>query len=99
MINIKNIWDNTTLSKRIISWILNADIILNNADNIFKNNFLESIIIQINHLKKNIKFQNDYPKKIEMISAILLSGLVFKEYSDNFNLGIKELKKINRKFF
>ena len=95
----KNIWDNTTLSKRIISWILNADIILNNADNIFKDNFLESIIIQINHLKKNIKFQNDYPKKIEMISAILLSGLVFKEYSNNFDLGIRELKKLIENFF
>ena len=43
--------------------------------------------MQINHLKKNIKFQNNYSKKIEIISAILLSGLVFKEYSDNFDLG------------
>ncbi len=95
----KIIWDNTVLSKRIISWILNADIILNNADNIFKDNFLQSILIQINHLKKNIKFQNDYPKKIEMISAILLSGLVFKEYSDNLDFGLKELKKLIENFF
>ena len=32
----KGIWENPVISKRIISWILNADIILNNADNIFK---------------------------------------------------------------
>ena len=95
----KIIWDNDVLSKRIISWILNADIILNNTDNTFKDNFLQSIIIQINHLKKNIKFQNDYSKKIEIISAILLSGLVFKEYSNNLDLGFKELKKIIENFF
>ena len=88
----KIIWDNTVLSRRIISWILNAEIILKNADNVFKNDFLLSIIKQINHLKKNIKFQNNYSKKIEMISAILLSGLVFKEYSENFDLGLKELE-------
>jgi len=95
----KIIWDNTVLSKRIISWILNADIILNNADNVFKDNFLQSIVMQINHLKKNIKFQNDYSKKIEIISAILLSGLVFKEYSNNFDLGLKELKRLTENFF
>ncbi len=95
----KIIWDSTVLSRRIISWILNADIILNNADNVFKKDFLQSIIMQINHLKKNIKFQNNYSKKIEIISAILLSGLVFKEYSDNFDLGIKELEKLVENFF
>ena len=95
----KIIWDSTVLSKRIISWILNADIILSNADNTFKDNFLQSIIMQINHLKKNIKFQNNYSKKIEIISAILLSGLVFKEYTDNFDSGLKELEKVVENFF
>ena len=28
-------------------------------------------------------------KKIEIISAIILSGLVFKEYNSNFEIGIK----------
>ena len=32
-------WENTLISKRIISWILNADIILNNANATFKNHF------------------------------------------------------------
>ena len=45
-------WKNTILSKRIISWILNADIILNNSEKNFKEKFFQSIIIQINHLKK-----------------------------------------------
>ena len=41
----KIIWDSTVISKRIISWILNAEIILNNTDNFFKNNFLKFIKI------------------------------------------------------
>ena len=47
------IWENSVLSKRVISWILNADIILNNGLFEFKRNFLTSIVKQTNHLKKN----------------------------------------------
>ena len=53
----KDIWETSVLSKRIISWILNVDIILNNSSFNFKKNFLDSIIFQANHLKKNIKFK------------------------------------------
>ena len=45
-------WNQLQISKRILAWILNADIILNNADKFFKESFFNSIIIQINHLKK-----------------------------------------------
>ena len=48
----KKIWDSSVLSKRIISWILNVDIILNNGLFEFKKKFLDSIISQSNHLKK-----------------------------------------------
>jgi len=96
----KNIvWDSSVISKRIVSWILNADIILNNTDSSFKEDFFKSIILQTNHLKKNIKFENDNCKKIEIISSILLTGLVFKDYSENYELGIKDLEKIIEIFF
>ena len=49
----KKIWETSTLSTRIISWILNIDIILNNSTFDFKKNFLNCIISQTNHLKKN----------------------------------------------
>ena len=87
-----NIWETSTISARIISWILNIDIILHNANFEFKRNLLNSIISQTNHLKKNIKFEKDYLKKIEIFTALILSGLVFKEYEDNYNSGIKELE-------
>ena len=95
----KIIWGNSTVSKRIISWILNSDIILNKTDDIFKNDFFKSIVTQVNHLKKNIKYEKDYSKKIEILTAIMLVGLVFIEYEDNFNFGVKELKKIVDSFF
>ena len=95
----KNIWENSVLSKRIISWLLNVDIILNKGTFDFKKNFLNSIVSQTNHLKKNIKFEKDYSKRLEILTALLLSGLVFKEYEDNYNISIKELEKLVKNFF
>jgi uncharacterized heparinase superfamily protein len=89
----KVVWENSILSKRIISWILNSDIILNYTNEIFKKDFFQSIILQVNHLKKNTSFENDHEIKIEIICAILLSGLVFKEYKTNYDHAIKDLEK------
>ena len=95
----KKIWETSTLSSRITSWILNIDIILDNANFEFKRNFLRSIVSQCNHLKKNIKFEKDYSKKVKILIALILSGLIFKEYEDNFKLGIKELENFVKDFF
>ena len=95
----RNIWESSILSKRVISWILNVDIILNNSSFDFKQNFLNSIIAQTNHLKKNIKFETDYSKRVEILAAISLSGLVFKEYFQNYDIGIKELEKLVKNYF
>ena len=95
----KNIWETSTLSARIISWILNIDIILNNSTFDFKKNFLNSIVTQSNHLKKNIRFEKNFLKKIEILTAIILSGLVFKEYEENFQIGVKELETLVKNVF
>ena len=95
----KKIWETSILSSRIISWILNIDIILDNANFDFRRNFLSNIIAQCNHLKKNIKFEKNYLKKIEISAALILSGLIFKEYEDNYKLGVKELEDFVKDFF
>ena len=95
----KNIWETSTLSARVISWILNVNIILNNSTFDFRKNFLNCIVSQTNHLKKNIKFEKDLSKKIEILTAIILTGLVFKEYKENFDIGIKELESLVKNFF
>ena len=95
----KKTWETSTLSTRIISWILNVDIILNNSTFDFRRNFLNCIISQTNHLRRNIRFESDTKKKIEILTAIILTGLVFKEYEENFNIGIKELETLIKDFF
>ncbi len=95
----QGIWETSTLSARVISWILNIDIILNNSTFDFRKSFLNCIISQANHLKKNIKFEKNFNNKIEILTAIILTGLVFKEYEENFNTGIKELESLVKVFF
>lgn len=92
-------WDTSILSERVISWILNVDIILSNSTFDFRRNFFNCIISQSNHLKKNIKFEKDFAKKTKILTAIILTGLVFKEYEENFSVGIRELEKIVKDFF
>ena len=93
------VWETSIISKRIMSWILNADIILKNSNFAFKRNFIESIIIQTNHLRKNFKYEIDHQKKIEVITTLILSGLVFKEYEENYEYSLNELEKIIATFF
>ena len=93
------LWESSVTSKRIISWIFNANIILNSSNFVFKNEFLKSLIIQINHLKKNFKFEKDEVKKIEILASIYLSGLVFKDYEVNIEFSLRELEKIIKEFF
>ena len=95
----QKIWETSTLSARIISWILNIDIILNNSTFDFRKNFLDCIISQTNHLKKNIRFENNLNKKLEILTAITLTGLVFKEYEQNYDIGIKGLETLVKVFF
>ena len=95
----KKVWENSLVSKRTISWILNVDIILDNSTFEFKKKFLNSIIVQTNHLKRNIKFEKNHLKKIQILTSLILSGLVFKEYLDNYQIGIKELEKLIKNTF
>ena len=95
----KDLWRNNIISLRVISWISNADIILNNDNKEFDKSFYNSLIRQTNFIKKNLQNISDDSKKISSISAIILSGLVFREYYNNYKLGLKELKKIIDSFF
>ena len=95
----RKIWETSTLSSRVISWILNVDIIINNGTFEFKKKFFHNIILQCNHLKKNLRFENNSIKKIEVITALILSGIIFKEYDENFKIGLKALEKFVKSNF
>ena len=90
----KDVWNENLISKRIIAWISNAEIILNSTEKEFKERFFASLIKQINFVKKNLKIDS-----VSSISAIVLSGLVFKEYYNNYSAGLKELKKTIEVYF
>ncbi len=95
----KDIWQENMVPKRIIAWLSNSDIILSNTKKDFEKIFLNCLIRQINFLKKNVKTNIYETNKISSLSAIILSGLVFKEYYANYTYGLKELKKIIEDFF
>ena len=46
-----------------------------------------------------MKFESNLSKKLEILTAISLTGLVFKEYEENYNLGIKEIENLVKIFF
>ena len=79
--------------------MLNIDTIINNGTFEFKKIFFQNIIIQCNHLKKNFKYEKNPTKRLEVLTALILSGIIFKEYEDNFNIGIRELEKFINSHF
>ena len=95
----KTVWETSTLSTRVISWLLNIDIIISNGTFEFKKDFFQSIILQCNHLKKNIRFEKDPLKKVEILTALILSGIVFKEYENNYSSSIKDLEKFVKSYY
>ena len=90
----KDIWNENIVGKRIIAWISNGEMILSNKRKDFENIFFQSLIKQVNFIKKNLKTHSQDSTRISSISAIILSGLVFKEYFNNYSLGLKELKRV-----
>jgi uncharacterized heparinase superfamily protein len=94
-----NSWRMEVTAKRIIAWTSNTDITLENSDKVYKDKFFLSIIKQSNFLLKNLNNLFYNPSKIICCSAIILSGMIFKENEMNYKIGIKELEKIIKKYF
>ena len=92
-------WKMEITGKRIIAWASNTDIILQDSDKTYKVNFFTSLIKQSNFLLKNLANLTYGPTKIICCSAIILSGMIFKENDLNYKIGIKELEKIINIYF
>ncbi len=94
-----NTWQMETTAKRIIAWSSNTDLTLENSNKIYKENFFLSLVKQSNFLLKNISNLSSNSSKIICCSAIILSGIIFKENDSNYKTGIKELEKIVNNYF
>ena len=92
-------WNVNTTSKRIIAWSSNLDITLNEANEEYRNKFFLSIVKQSNFLLKNIKNLPLDSSRIACCSAIILSGLIFKENFLNLKYGLRTLEKIVSNYF
>ena len=87
-------WGMEITAKRIIAWTSNTDIVLHESDNMYKQKIFISLIKQSNFLLRNIKYQPYDTSRIICVSAVILSGLIFKEAASNLKFGINELEKI-----
>ena len=94
-----NTWKMDIIAKRIIAWASNTDITLENSDKEYKDRFFLSIIKQSNFLSKNLNSLFHGPKKIICCTAIILSGMIFKENESNYKVGIKELERVVKNYF
>ena len=94
-----NVWEMEIVAKRIIAWLSNSDITLENSEKEYKKKFLVSLIKQSNFLLNNLHNLNYSSGKIICCAAIILSGIVFKENEFNFKVGLKELEKVIKNYF
>jgi len=92
-------WGMEITAKRIIAWSSNIDITLENSDKIYRKKFFSSLVKQSNFLSRNLKNLFYMPSKIICCTAIILSGMIFKENDSNYQIGIKELEKIIKNYF
>jgi len=92
-------WKMEITAKRIIAWASNTDITLENSDKIYKKKFFLSLIKQSNYILRNLNHLSYGQNKIICCSAIILSGIIFKENNLSYKIGIKELEKIVKNYF
>ncbi len=95
--NFKN-WQVDVLSKRIISWISNSNIVYDESDISYKNKFNLSINKQVNHLINEIKRSISVDDKLLGCTAITITGLSYKN-TRFLNFGLLLLKKIIQSSF
>ena len=87
------IWEIDILSKRVIAWISNTQITYNGSDNNFKKKFNKIINKQVNHLINEINRSNFIDGKMLGCTAIIITGISYKN-NKFLNFGLNFLKKI-----
>ena len=71
-------WKLDILSKRLIAWISNSNLTIDESSPKYKEKFILSITKQANHLSINIDSSEDYENKLICCSSLILVGLTFK---------------------
>ncbi len=86
-------WEIDILSKRVIAWIANSKITYDESDGNYKNIFNEIVSKQVNHLINEIDRSSDLNDKMIGCTAIIVSGIAYKN-NKFLEYGLDLLKKI-----
>ncbi len=86
-------WEIDILSKRVIAWISNSKITYDGSKNKYKSSFNEIISKQVNHLINEINRSSDFNNKMIGCTAIIISGIAYKN-NRFLDYGLNLLEKI-----
>ena len=89
-----NSWEFDLTSKRIISWLSNHSLTIEQADKSYLKIFNRIVQKQTNHLIGEINYSKNTNDKIIGCAAIILVGLSYKDEKKYLSYGLNLLKKI-----
>ena len=90
-----NSWEFDLTSKRIISWLSNYNLTIEESNNEYLKTFNIMIQKQANHLINEIKSSKIVDDKLIGCAAIILVGLSYKDENTYLTFGLNLLKKIS----
>ena len=90
----KNSWEFDITSKRIIAWLSNHQLTYEDSDKDYRLMFDHMIQKQSNHLLNEINSSNEFENKLIGCSAIILTGLAYKNEKNYLESGLAILKNI-----
>lgn len=92
-------WKLDILSKRLIAWISNSNLTIDESSLKYKEKFILSIIKQANHLSRNIDNVEGDQNKLICCSSLILVGLTFKNQYKHNKSGLSTLHKFIKNNF
>ncbi len=90
----KDSWEFDITSKRIIAWLSNHQLTYQDSNKEYRLMFDHMIQKQTNHLLSEIKSSNEFENKLIGCSAIILTGLAYKNEKNYLENGLSILKNI-----
>jgi len=92
-------WKLDILSKRLIAWISNSNLTIDESSPKYKEKFILSITKQANHLSINIDSSEDDENKLICCSSLILVGLTFKNQNKHYKSSLSILQKFIKNNF
>ncbi len=92
-------WEFDLTSKRIIAWLSNHNLTIENSDTEYLNLFNKVIQKQTNHLINEVNHSKKVDNKIIGCAAIILVGICYKDEKNYLTYGLNLLKKISNTTF